>query len=179
MIICTCCRSRAFSCGAGEAARLHQLCEYAEPRSLNAPLLLHSPSQHSLNGLIGHIFSYQWKCSMAWIYRQASHPLLHDGKLATSQGYAGKIPCKNRPDCQSMADKGPLPRGSYAILAPRTHRQTGAWTLPLLPAPSNQMFGRKGFLIHGASQAHPNDSSTGCIVLPIEVRQRIWASGDH
>lgn len=116
---------------------------------------------------------------MPWIYRQASHQLWHDDVLQTTQGYAGKASCKNRPECQSLVNQGPLPRGVYTVLAPRNHAQTGFYSMPLRPAAGNLMFGRGGFMIHGPSHDRPSDSSTGCLVLPLRMRQVIWSSGDH
>jgi len=49
----------------------------------------------------------------------------------------------------------------------------------LTPDPSNIMYGRAGFLIHGDSTAHFGRASDGCIVMPINVRHTIWASGDR
>ncbi|MGK3131451.1 tlde1 domain-containing protein [Pantoea sp. C8B4] len=49
----------------------------------------------------------------------------------------------------------------------------------LQPAPSNVMYGRAGFLIHGDSVAHPGGASNGCIVMPLNIRHKIWSSGDR
>jgi hypothetical protein len=38
-------------------------------------------------------------------------------------------------------------------------------------------FGRDGFLIHGDNLTH--DASTGCIILPPEIRDMIAASEDR
>ena len=38
--------------------------------------------------------------------------------------------------------------------------------MPLIPSPTNEMFGRSEFLIHGDSLEHPGAASEGCIILP-------------
>jgi hypothetical protein len=40
------------------------------------------------------------------------------------------------------------------------------------------LFGRDDFLIHGESTARNRTASTGCIVLPMDVRRIILDSGD-
>jgi hypothetical protein len=39
--------------------------------------------------------------------------------------------------------------------------------------------GRSGFLIHGKSKKHPEDSSEGCIILDHDQRKAIAQSGDR
>ena len=94
-------------------------------------------------------------------------------------GYSGKDPHKNDPDSQHIPDQGPIPCGSYAIGAPHDTDKHGPYVLGLTPDPSNDMFGRSGFLIHGDSIANPGQASEGCIILPRAARQRIWDSNDH
>jgi hypothetical protein len=67
--------------------------------------------------------------------------------------------------------------GTYTIGAPT--REKGPLTLPLTPAPGNNMHGRDGFLIHGDNPSHPGASSEGCIILPRAARSKIANSGDH
>jgi len=56
-------------------------------------------------------------------------------------------------------------------------RQLGPLAMPLEQI-SGESFGRDDFLIHGDSTARNRTASTGCIVLPMEVRRLILDSGD-
>jgi hypothetical protein len=40
------------------------------------------------------------------------------------------------------------------------------------------MCGRSNFLIHGDSAANPGWASGGCIILKLELREKIASSGD-
>ncbi|MBP2168297.1 hypothetical protein J2125_001489 [Erwinia toletana] len=116
---------------------------------------------------------------MTWIFQQSTGRLSRDGKLIAT-GYAGKDGGKNNPELQATADTGPLPRGKYTIIGhPFHHPHTGNYSMRLQPDPSNIMYGRAGFLIHGDSAAHPGSASNGCIVMPLNIRHTIWSSGDR
>ena len=96
-----------------------------------------------------------------------------------SQGYSGFGAGKNAPDLQNVPNVGPIPRGLWFILFPRNTDTHGPYVLPLMPAPSTETYGRRGFLIHGDSIHAPGAASHGCIILPRKVREQIWTSGDH
>jgi len=115
---------------------------------------------------------------MAWIYQQSTGQLSHNGRLVAT-GYAGKDEGKNIPDMQDRVDIGPLPRGNYTITNPFHHPHTGPYSMRLQPSHGNVMYGRAGFLIHGDSIESPGEASNGCIVMPPDVRRRIWTSGDR
>lgn len=93
--------------------------------------------------------------------------------------YAGRLDAKNNPDQDHRKNKGPLPRGFYRIGRPFNHPNCGRYCLRLTPEPGNQMHGRDGFLIHGASRnpARNGQESEGCIIAPLEVRQAIVTRG--
>lgn len=115
---------------------------------------------------------------MTWIFQQSTGNLTRDGRFIY-QGYAGKGNGKVNPDMESVPNIGPLPRGKYIITGhPFHHPHTGSYSMRLQPDPHNRMFGRTGFLIHGDSVKHPGEASNGCIIMPLIIRQRIWASGD-
>ena len=57
--------------------------------------------------------------------------------------------------------------------------QTGPFTIILIPYPSNVMFGREGFRIHGDNVRDPGNGSDGCIVIDRIIRQQIWNGADH
>jgi hypothetical protein len=105
----------------------------------------------------------------------------HGDPEPAATGYSGAEPNgKNKPNMQEIPDVGPLPCGYYTITGPPfDDPKHGPFVLRLVPDPTNQMFGRSGFLIHGDSIEHPGAASEGCIILPRNVRQRIWYSGDR
>lgn len=114
-----------------------------------------------------------------WKYEQSTGKMYKpDGKLAAT-GYAGKGEHKNKPASQQIVGMGPLPVGAYTISAPRTSTKTGPYAMDLVPNPENAMFGRSAFQIHGDSIKQPGTASSGCIILPRNIREAIWASGDR
>lgn len=113
---------------------------------------------------------------MTWTYHQNSGQLFH-GDVHVATGYAGKGDARNDGSREGERDIGPLPRGRYAIAAPRDSVNTGPFVLDLTPV-DHDALGRNDFQIHGASAKHPEDSSRGCIILARPVRERIATSGD-
>jgi Protein of unknown function (DUF2778) len=107
-----------------------------------------------------------------WTYFQRSGDLFRDGTHFAT-GYSGHDAGKNNPDMQSVHDLGPLPVGIYRIGDSYDHPALGPLTMNLTPDPSNEMFGRSEFRIHGDSIKDPGTASHGCIVLPHEVRAYI------
>jgi hypothetical protein len=101
-----------------------------------------------------------------------------DGKVVGS-GYAGHDWGKNNPAAEAAPGIGPVPRGHWAIGAPRNSPNTGPYTLTLDPKPGTDTHGRSAFRIHGDSVKAPGTASHGCIILPRSVRELIWNSGDH
>lgn len=55
----------------------------------------------------------------------------------------------------------------------------GPFAIPLIPDPSNEMYGRGDFYCHGDSIENPGCASEGCVILPRTVRETIWNSTDH
>ena len=100
------------------------------------------------------------------------------GKLLTT-GYSGLGYAKNNPDMEVLPGLGPIPQGIYTIGQPFDSPKHGPFVMHLEPDPGTQTYGRSGFLLHGDSKWHPGESSTGCIIMPREYREAIWASGDH
>jgi hypothetical protein len=115
---------------------------------------------------------------MAWVYEQPTGRLFNPAGLLISIGYSGAIGYKNNPQYQNVAFKGPIPCGLYTVGAPVDDLQCGAYCLPLTPDPTNEMFGRNEFKMHGDNRAMPGTASEGCIVQPLFARQRLWESGD-
>ena len=99
------------------------------------------------------------------------------GRDLIDTGYSGSDQHggKNNPLAQCVQDIGPLPRGRYTIKPPVAG--PSPLSLPLTPAPDNEMCGRSGFLIHGDSIAQPGTASHGCIIVRRPTRQHIADSG--
>ena len=114
-----------------------------------------------------------------WTYHQATGELFDRSDVHVATGYAGAPEGKNDPTKQDIPKVGPLPRGRYTIGSPHDSPHTGPYTMDLTPDPTNEMYGRGDFRMHGDSEEHPGAASEGCIVMPREVRVRVWISGDH
>lgn len=99
----------------------------------------------------------------------------YDGSVLVGQGWAGHEAGKNNHDMQQVHGVGPLPIGKYVIADPVEGTHLGPEAFPLVPDPSNEMFGRSAFYIHGASAMHPQMSSDGCIILARPSRDYIGA----
>lgn len=110
-----------------------------------------------------------------WIYVQSSGQLLRpDGSLCAT-GYAGHGEGRNNPTMQNVRDVGPIPCGLYRIGIPVEHHpMLGVLAIPLIPAGSNDMFGRSHFWMHGDN--HDHDASLGCIIQPNAARLEVAAA---
>ena len=104
----------------------------------------------------------------------ASSASIGGGRLIyRASGYAGRGEGKNNPTAQALVGQGPLPRGVYLVGPPLDHPRLGPLAFGLNPIPSNEMFGRSGFLIHGDSRKNPGQASSGCIVLDRTARSMV------
>ena len=92
---------------------------------------------------------------------------------ASCTGYAGKGQGLDNPAAQNQRNVGPIPQGTYTVGGFTTRR--GANTRPLTPDPSNHMYGRAGFLLHGDNAARNNTASEGCIIIPPQCRTAVPA----
>jgi hypothetical protein len=115
---------------------------------------------------------------MPWFYSQSSGALSHDGAFVGT-GYSGKGAGLDNPDLQDVPDEGPIPEGTYTIGPASTHPGKGPVVMALEPDPSNQMFGRSGFLIHGDNVEMNHTASDGCIILSHDIREQIDDSEDR
>jgi hypothetical protein len=79
---------------------------------------------------------------------------------------------------QEVPFVGPLPVGLYTIGGAYTHPKLGPITMDLIPDPSNVMYNRDDFRMHGFAAANPKGSSDGCIVQEEDVRVLISRSPD-
>jgi RHS repeat-associated protein len=123
---------------------------------------------------------------LCWIYSQSTGQLTRvdaDGNLTyVGTGYAGIGAGLNNPLMQNVPNVGPLPQGLYTIGPQQTNVTAEGHRLPasmrLTPSPANQMFNRKGFLIHGPHDDDQHDSSNGCPIFPKKIRDLIGKSDD-
>lgn len=119
-----------------------------------------------------------------WRWDQSAGELTHNGRFI-SRGYSGNGRGKNNPSLQGVAGVGPIPAGRWKIGAPYNSANVGPYVLPLDAVDAkpgddtHQPTGRGAFRIHGDSIKAPGTASKGCLILPRNVRQAIWASGDH
>jgi hypothetical protein len=112
------------------------------------------------------------------LYIQSTGELFDDNGALWGVGYSGKGEGVNNPAAQHMRGIGPLPTGTYTMGdAYDDPARKGPCVIPLTPAPSNNMLGRSGFLIHGDNKDHT--ASRGCIILGPVVRRRIAKSQDR
>ncbi len=120
-----------------------------------------------------------------WTYQQSDGVLLHEGEYVAT-GYSGFENGKNNPDMQDHMGLGPIPRGSYTIQVivdgngqAVDYEGKKAPVMRLVPAASNQMFGRDGFLIHGDSISAPGTASHGCVIEAHEIREKIAQTAEN
>lgn len=114
-----------------------------------------------------------------WKYEQSTGHLSDKNGKVVATGYAGKGEHKNKPSDQNMVGVGPLPQGRYTLSPPRTSQKTGPYAMDLIPDASNEMYGRSAFQMHGDSIKAPGTASSGCIIMPRNIRELVWNSGDH
>jgi len=114
---------------------------------------------------------------MSWIYYQSTGKLEFSGQYIAT-GYSGAPGYKNDPTSEDKKDKGVIPKGRYTISSPRHSGITGNYVLPLTPT-GHSAHGRTHFQIHGDSRRNPGGASKGCIVLPLNIRKKIWNSASH
>ncbi len=111
---------------------------------------------------------------MPWVYSQSTGRLTQDGHQIAI-GYSGTAQGRNNPDAELMRNIGPIPRGRYTIGPAHDTATHGPHAMNLTPR-KHSAHGRDGFMIHGDNSRH--DASTGCIVLPRDIRNQISNSGD-
>jgi hypothetical protein len=114
-----------------------------------------------------------------WKFQQCDGKLFNGQGACAGSGYSGAPGYVDNPADEQLKNEGPLPVGIYTITEPYMNPKTGPYTMNLVPDPSNEMFGRGDFRIHGDSIKEPGTASEGCIVLARVLRELIWNSGDH
>lgn len=122
-----------------------------------------------------------------WTYGQLTGKLSHNGGFSAI-GYSGFGEGKNNPAMQDHAGLGPLPCGIYTGKVikgddgePCDYEGKAKPVMRLIPAATNIMFGRAGFLIHGDSRSDPGTASHGCMIESHDERvyiARLIDTGD-
>lgn len=102
-------------------------------------------------------------------YTQATGEIYLDGHFE-GIGYSGRGDGRNNPAMEAVANKGPIPRGRYAIGDARESETLGPIVFNLTPV-GHDAHGRSAFRIHGDSKDH--NASHGCIIAGRSVRERI------
>jgi len=120
---------------------------------------------------------------MPWTFEITTGRLFDPAGTEVSRGYAGgncgKNPeGRNNPDLCNVPNIGPLPPGFYTYGEPIEHSKLGAFAIPLIPDPANEMYDRKDFFMHGDTPI-PGNGSEGCIVQPRPWREAAHKSPDQ
>jgi hypothetical protein len=109
-----------------------------------------------------------------YTYEIKTGNLISDSGVTIGVGIAGNGIGLNNPDMCDTEDVGPLPSGKYKIGSAYNHPRLGPVTMDLIPDPSNEMFGRSLFRIHGlrigTTFENPGTSSDGCMCQELEAR---------
>lgn len=113
------------------------------------------------------------KRPLGWSWDQSEGVLYLDGR-SVAKGYSGRGEGRNNPAMETVRGVGPIPAGRWRIGPPRTSGRTGPHVMDLVPI-EHDAHGRTAFQIHGDNAA--GDASSGCIVLPRAIRERISRSG--
>jgi len=114
-----------------------------------------------------------------WQYKQTTGELRDGQGNVVAKGYSGKGEYKNKHEAQGVVGMGPIPVGCYTINPPHQSLKTGPYAMDLVPDAANTMFGRSAFQMHGDSLRNPGTASSGCIIMPRAIRERVWSSRDH
>lgn len=94
-------------------------------------------------------------------------------------GYSGADGVwKNSPALTMHHNLGPIPVGQWSMGTPYDDPHKGRDVIPLFPDFGTETYGRRGFLIHGDSIAHPGHASDGCIILDHAARLELIKSVD-
>lgn len=112
----------------------------------------------------------------AWTYSQKSGWMKRPDGVVIGTGYSGAQPYVNRPLAEGRENEGPIPTGNYKMLTAYDHDNLGPCSIPLEPAPDNEMHGRDDFFIHGDTASMDQTASQGCIIMTRAVRDEINTS---
>lgn len=117
-----------------------------------------------------------------WTWDQSAGALSRNGKVV-AKGYSGKGAGKNNPAMETVRATGPIPAGRWKIVGPPyDSKSVGPYALKVFADDgklddTHARTGRGAFRIHGDNKT--GTASEGCIILPRNIRQMIWESGDR
>ena len=98
-------------------------------------------------------------------------------RLVVATGYAGRGEHINSPAAEHLVGQGPPPRGIWALDPARTHKALGPYSIGMrwLTEQNGKAIpgGRSGFYIHGDNARGNRTASSGCVVLPPDIRRWI------
>lgn len=123
---------------------------------------------------------------MSWAYEISTGRMYYDDGSLLATGYSGQPPHVN--DLAAVGERGigPIPPGSWQLTGVEDSPRTGPFTIILTPDAATMLsvlaLGRdpNTLRIHGERETPPPGyASDGCVVLPHEIRKKIWDSGDH
>lgn len=110
------------------------------------------------------------------VYSQSSGVMyLEDherNRITLARGYSGHGTSINDPDSEGFVGRGPIPRGVWKVGSPVDSDRMGPHCIPLSPV-GHDAYHRSGFYIHGDNRNGDRSASTGCIILPRNIRQVI------
>lgn len=109
-------------------------------------------------------------------YTQASGEI-SIGPVIVGTGYSGFGDGVNNPEMEADADVGPIPRGSWKIVAWHDDYEDKGPCVAQLSPVDQDAYGRSGFLIHGDNEAMDRTASHGCIILGPAIREKLRAGG--
>lgn len=119
-----------------------------------------------------------------WTWDQSAGVLYREGEVV-SRGFSGAGRGKNNPSLQDVKGVGPIPRGRWRMMGVYNSKNVGPFTITLWRVGDTKFddfdstTGRSAFRIHGDSIRAPGTASRGCIILPRNIREMMWRSGDH
>lgn len=116
-----------------------------------------------------------------WVWDQSAGELRRNGEVI-AKGYSGKGRGRNNPALESVRATGPIPRGKWKIVEKYDSASVGPYALKVFAVDgklddTHARTGRGAFRIHGDNRT--GTASEGCIILPRNIRQMIWESGDR
>ena len=116
-----------------------------------------------------------------WVWDQSAGELRRNGEVI-AKGYSGKGRGRNNPALESVRATGPIPRGKWKIVEKYDSASVGPYALKVFAVDgklddTHARTGRGAFRIHGDNRT--DTASEGCIILPRNIRQMIWESGDR
>jgi Protein of unknown function (DUF2778) len=116
---------------------------------------------------------------MPWRFNSRTGQITDPTDQPFALAYSGHGLGLLNPRLESVANIGPIPRGSYQIGPAYTHIDLGPIVMNLDPLAGTETLGRSGFRIHGDNRDGNHSASHGCVVVGPDVRRAIAASLDR